>query len=66
MPGHPTAAPSRGASLRLGREVAGALLFKLLALTLLFALCFSPSHRPDVDAGAMESQLLEDSDRARH
>jgi len=40
---------------RLRREVAIALAWKLLALIVLFLLFFSPSHRPDVSADAVET-----------
>ncbi len=39
------------------REVAWALLVKLLALALLWALFFSPAHRTHVDDAATSRQL---------
>jgi hypothetical protein len=43
---------------RLSREITVLILIKAAALTLLFFLFFSPSHRPHIDADRMEQQIL--------
>lgn len=45
MPAHRVLRPRP----RLARELTAMLLFKLLALILLYALCFGPDHRPRID-----------------
>ena len=42
---------------RLGRELAGLIAIKLVALALLWWLIFSPAHRPAVDADAAGRRL---------
>ncbi|MBN8903925.1 MAG: hypothetical protein J0H19_11590 [Rhodospirillales bacterium] len=38
---------------RLGREIGAVLLFKLLALALLWVFCFGPAQRPAIDPDAL-------------
>ncbi|MEO5596728.1 MAG: cytochrome oxidase putative small subunit CydP [Lysobacteraceae bacterium] len=43
---------------RLRRHLTWALLAKLALLTLLYFLCFAPSQRPHMDAGAVADRLF--------
>ncbi len=42
----------------LGREIMRLLLFKLVALIVLFTLFFSPARRPQIEAGGFAERLL--------
>jgi hypothetical protein len=46
------------ASHPLARHVTVILLAKVLALTLLYALCFAPAHRPHLNDSAVADALL--------
>lgn len=48
--------PSRWAA-RLRRHLAWIVALKLVLIALLFALFFSPQHRPDIDAEAVDRRI---------
>jgi hypothetical protein len=47
---------------RFGRAIAWALALKLAALAVLWALFFSPAHRPNVTPELVESRLVSERD----
>jgi len=55
--GAPAAAKARWSAALL-RRIALTIAAKLALLTALYLLFFSPSHRPPIDAGAVERLLL--------
>jgi len=55
---HRTSIPTQPAAWRwLRRHLIAVIAVKLALLTLLYALFFSPAHRPDVDADAVGRRL---------